>query len=62
MKFDWKPAIWCSYENTGSSHAPQLAKKVCLVFSAANKQIVDGKAQFRSLAEPWADPAPAPGG
>jgi DNA invertase Pin-like site-specific DNA recombinase len=25
------------------------------------KRIVDAKAQFRSLAEPWADPAPAPG-
>ena len=26
------------------------------------KKIVDAKAQFRSLAEPWADTAPAPGG
>jgi DNA invertase Pin-like site-specific DNA recombinase len=27
------------------------------------KRIVDAKAHFRSLAEPWADiPAPAPGG
>jgi DNA invertase Pin-like site-specific DNA recombinase len=27
------------------------------------KRVVDAKAQFRSLAEPWADtPAPAPGG
>src|SRR6516225_4191476 len=25
------------------------------------KRIVDAKAQFRSLAEPWADTAPAPG-
>jgi hypothetical protein len=26
------------------------------------KRIVDAKAQFRSLAEPWPTPAPAPGG
>jgi DNA invertase Pin-like site-specific DNA recombinase len=26
------------------------------------KQIVDAKAQFQSLAEPWADTGPAPGG
>jgi DNA invertase Pin-like site-specific DNA recombinase len=26
------------------------------------KQIVDAKAQFRSLAEPWPTPRPAPGG
>ena len=25
------------------------------------KRIVEAKAQFRSLAEPWADSAPAPG-
>ena len=25
------------------------------------KRITDAKAQFRSLAEPWADTAPAPG-
>ena len=39
----------------------RLARSTFDLFAIV-KQIVDAKAQFRSLAEPWAIPAPAPGG
>jgi DNA invertase Pin-like site-specific DNA recombinase len=38
----------------------RLARSIFDLFSIV-KQIVYGKAQFRSLAEPWADTAPGPG-
>ena len=39
----------------------RLARSTFDLFAIV-KQIVDAKGQFRSLAEPWADTAPAPGG
>jgi hypothetical protein len=39
----------------------RLARSTFDLFAIV-KQIVDAKAQFRSLAEPWADTGPAPGG
>ena len=38
----------------------RLARSTFDLFAIV-KEIVDAKAQFRSLAEPWATPAPAPG-
>ena len=37
----------------------RLARSASDLFAIV-KRIVDAKAQFRSLAEPWADTAPAP--
>ena len=39
----------------------RLARSTFDLFAIV-KQIVDAEAQFRSLAEPWADTAPALGG
>jgi len=38
----------------------RLARSTFDVFAIV-KRIVDAKVRFRSLAEPWADTAPAPG-
>jgi DNA invertase Pin-like site-specific DNA recombinase len=38
----------------------RLARSTFDLFAIV-KRIADGKAQFRSLAEPWPTPAPAPG-
>jgi DNA invertase Pin-like site-specific DNA recombinase len=38
----------------------RLARSTFDLFASV-KQIVDSEAQFRSLAEPWPTPTPAPG-